>query len=707
MNLLEKSICELNDVVERNESIDHHKKIKDLENALPFLDKIKNSYLVLRTKINYANELYFANRYDEGLVFATNLYEVTKTVDDKQFFMRSCNILGNLKSATGYYKNALEYYYEALEVCNHLETKINYQVILVNNIASLYSELEIHTLAIEYFEEALSLSQKEGNDKISFLIAYNLVENFIKTNELAKAKKYVDFAEHKIELKKFSNINKGLLCVTKARYERACGNDECAKSYIDDALRLIKLDGEVSAVSDALVEYAHINFNLKDYSRSLATSLELLESNHDFDKKRSILKLICTLYDLKGDLAHSYLYYKKLTDVNEELIKQTQELFNYQTNQRSRYIVQNLRNNEMEKLLNNMRFIHDISKDISRELDYNSLVKLIIDKLCGFVEFDALVIGLYDDEKEVIFNRMIYHRGEISSQGDVRIDNRSSLASWTIRHNKEIYTGLLTQLVLDDFEPLKNNFPGLEVPYETVIYLPLIDGEKIIGIFSLQKFERDGFDHFELEMLRAISSYIGIALINSGKNHQLVELNLKLENVSRSDGLSGLLNRNALNSDLYQLIECMKNSSDLSEMTLIMCDIDYFKEYNDQYGHIEGDTVIKTISKIIIESTKDYSPYVYRYGGDEFLILCPGVNRATASEISNKLLLKIRNEHILHSKFGQDGEVTLSIGAAFFSGKSFQFDEDVLLKRVDDALYKAKRNGRNQIYFAEDKYYEN
>jgi diguanylate cyclase (GGDEF)-like protein len=238
------------------------------------------------------------------------------------------------------------------------------------------------------------------------------------------------------------------------------------------------------------------------------------------------------------------------------------------------------------------------------------------------------------------------------------------------------------------------NFPDLEVPYESVFYLPLYNDDSIIGIFSLQKFERDGFNHYELEMVRTIGAYIAIAITNALKTQELKRLNGALEAISRRDGLSGLFNRYALNEDLKGFFHPSERHE---TVTVIMIDIDYFKEFNDQYGHLEGDMVIRKTAEIIQRHIDALDARAYRYGGDEFLILIKEVPRDVIEIICEMIQRDLRIMSIQHADNGIDGIVTLSIGAASYNGEYLYAAEDILLKGADSAVYMAKRNGRNGI----------
>ncbi|MCS4518006.1 GGDEF domain-containing protein [Clostridium botulinum] len=132
-------------------------------------------------------------------------------------------------------------------------------------------------------------------------------------------------------------------------------------------------------------------------------------------------------------------------------------------------------------------------------------------------------------------------------------------------------------------------------------------------------------------------------------------------------------------------------------ISIVFIDVDYFKAYNDNYGHIEGDKVLMKIGKSIINVAKKYSGVVGRYGGDEFIVLLNEVKTSEleviAMEISKEInKLKIKREYSHISKYQ-----TVSIGVASIIPKEEEKIED-LINYADKALYKSKENGRNCIY---------
>jgi len=126
-----------------------------------------------------------------------------------------------------------------------------------------------------------------------------------------------------------------------------------------------------------------------------------------------------------------------------------------------------------------------------------------------------------------------------------------------------------------------------------------------------------------------------------------------------------------------------------------MIDIDNFKIFNDTYGHAAGDQILIKIAEALYESTRN-SDYVFRYGGEEFLIVLIETSKAEAYSIIERLRRKIQEKSIYLQK-DEKVKVTISAGVAMYNGHP---DYEYLIKVADDALYRAKANGRNRIEYA-------
>lgn len=175
---------------------------------------------------------------------------------------------------------------------------------------------------------------------------------------------------------------------------------------------------------------------------------------------------------------------------------------------------------------------------------------------------------------------------------------------------------------------------------------------------------------------------------------ELKEANKKLAILSYTDGLTGIANRRIFDETLIKEWNICKRMQ--VPISLIMFDIDFFKLYNDTYGHDGGDECLKKVAAAANQIVQRPDDLVARYGGEEFSIILPNTNENGAHHIAEKLLFAIRDLHIPHIHSKICNSLTISIGVATCIPSDVE-DPDRLLKYADKALYFAKNSGRNQV----------
>lgn len=186
-----------------------------------------------------------------------------------------------------------------------------------------------------------------------------------------------------------------------------------------------------------------------------------------------------------------------------------------------------------------------------------------------------------------------------------------------------------------------------------------------------------------------------IMLLESDKLNKLTQ---KLENLSITDGLTGLYNRRYFDSQLQTYWQ--KSTQNNTPLSMVMLDLDWYKPYNDFYGHQQGDLCLQHISDTFVDTCKQYDSVVARYGGEEFIIILPNMEAEIAHKLAQQLCDNVYAHKINHElsplKF-----CSVSVGvntcypAAYQNKTKTGIDE--FLKEVDEALYQAKSAGKNRV----------
>lgn len=175
----------------------------------------------------------------------------------------------------------------------------------------------------------------------------------------------------------------------------------------------------------------------------------------------------------------------------------------------------------------------------------------------------------------------------------------------------------------------------------------------------------------------------------------LLSANKKMEQLSYLDGLTHIFNRRGFDRAITS--EWKRMTRDGNSLSFLMIDVDFFKKYNDHYGHQAGDDCLKTIAAALEKELYRPADIVARYGGEEFAVLLPGTDLSGAREVAKRFVQNICAMKIPHIESDISEFVTISVGIAT-SDKYENKTVEQLIKSADEALYSAKSNGRNRSY---------
>jgi diguanylate cyclase (GGDEF)-like protein len=249
----------------------------------------------------------------------------------------------------------------------------------------------------------------------------------------------------------------------------------------------------------------------------------------------------------------------------------------------------------------------------------------------------------------------------------------------------------------------------------SILAAPVLSRATLRAILLLEnRLIRDAFPVERLEVVMLIAGQLAVSLDNAlmysslerkvaERTRQLGLANERLEQLSVTDPLTGLANRRRLEESLQE--EWRRAHRQRTPLSLAMVDIDHFKSYNDQHGHREGDRCLQRVAAQLGSNVRD-TDLVARYGGEEFAVVMPDTDSAAAHEVAERIRLAIS---ALAEPLTADQVVTASVGVATLNGIERQPPDqiaeqqstDQLVERADNALYEAKRTGRNRVRSAE------
>lgn len=255
---------------------------------------------------------------------------------------------------------------------------------------------------------------------------------------------------------------------------------------------------------------------------------------------------------------------------------------------------------------------------------------------------------------------------------------------WALSVSLIILVMLITFLFLD--QKVDNKLAA------AIIFL--VSASAMLSLVGHYFFERLQRQHFLAERVLAMH------------RNELHSANKALASEASEDPLTGAVNRRGMSIRLGSLIHHARQNQQLEQLYVILFDIDFFKQFNDTYGHLAGDDCLQQITNVPISMIRSDKDFVARYGGEEFVVVLSGIQQNDALIFAERLRTRIEQLGIEHSGSRANNVVTISVGIAGLIAGVTRAEE--MIKRADEALYEAKGAGRNQtIYANEDGTFKN
>ena len=335
--------------------------------------------------------------------------------------------------------------------------------------------------------------------------------------------------------------------------------------------------------------------------------------------------------------------------------------------------------NAQQKQIDALRNLLDVAKTVVSTLDLDTLLQAIMVSAMHYARTPAGSVALYDSRKK----EFDLHAHSGLSADFIKMER------WTVS------TGSLTEQILKSAEILIINDTAnaaffhnpvtIKEGIRSVVCVPLIFQNDIVGILYLDDFVPREFDHATLELLAILASFAALA-INNARLHNKTKL------MAITDFLTGLYNHRYFQQIFTQELGRAMRYQKL--MSLVFIDIDNFKSFNDRFGHAVGDKILVAIGDIISRSLRKVD-YAFRYGGEEFVLILPEASLDHAIIIAERLRETIAAEAVLNLPEAAGSRITVSAGLACFPENGTNRED--LFSLMDSYLYKAKSMGKNTV----------
>ena len=320
--------------------------------------------------------------------------------------------------------------------------------------------------------------------------------------------------------------------------------------------------------------------------------------------------------------------------------------------------------------------LQQISEAIGSILDINDLLNFVNDVIIGVMGVNYSTIVLLDHKK----NRLKVQFTNIQKKEDLAILNDNINCRFLLDILENEKPVMENSVIPNNFDFIKTREIG------SFICLPLSSKSRKFGVTLIEHKNANTFDENNLRLLVTIGKQVSMAIENA-------ELYANLQEMATIDGLTGVYNRVYFHQKFVDEYNAAKTLG--YDLTLVILDIDKFKKFNDTYGHLFGDVVLKSVAQTVKSNLRS-TDTIARFGGEEFVIILPRTTASEAYEKVEDLRIKIANNIIKDNLIS--ASVTASFGISCFPDISANHME--LIKDADNALYKAKESGRNCVKIA-------
>jgi len=337
------------------------------------------------------------------------------------------------------------------------------------------------------------------------------------------------------------------------------------------------------------------------------------------------------------------------------------------------------------------RMIYGITQRIRQSLDLDEILQTTVAEVREFLQTDRVIIYRFNPdwsgvvvkesvsaETKSILNREITDSYFVENQGKSYEQN-------TIKVTPDIYTPEISPCHLELLEKL-------EVRAKLVV--PILQTQGLWGLLVAHHCSgpREWYS-LEIELLKQLATQLAIAIQQSELHQQLQLANQQLQNLAMVDQLTQIANRRCFDDILNQ--EWNRLIREKRPLSLLLCDIDYFKQYNDTYGHSQGDICLQRVAQALQQGVQRSIDLVARYGGEEFVVILPYTDTYGALQVADNIQDVLQQFNLPHRGSTIAERVTISIGVCTIIPTTERFPLD-LINRADNALYQAKTQGRNR-----------
>ncbi|TYP49280.1 diguanylate cyclase (GGDEF)-like protein [Thermosediminibacter litoriperuensis] len=321
--------------------------------------------------------------------------------------------------------------------------------------------------------------------------------------------------------------------------------------------------------------------------------------------------------------------------------------------------------------------LYDVAATMTSTLNTQEVLEIIFDSAKSVAPWDTISLFVYQQDALV---PLMYEGFYSDSIKDFRLKPGEGITGSTLlRGRGEIVNNCKK-------DPRFRQIPGLPLNTKSIMSVSMINNNDIIGAITLTSNKKNAYNNKHLKIMSILANQAAVAISNA----RLFDRTSKL---AVTDSLTKLYNHRYIYEELESMVSRVKNSGGM--FSLIIIDIDHFKSYNDRYGHLVGDSILKKLAEVLRDNVRN-NDIVGRYGGEEFVIILPDTSGAEAYAIAERIREVVESTEFAQTDTGKKIFITISAGVASCPDDALTVKE--LVRKADQALlFGAKQKGRNRV----------
>ncbi len=323
----------------------------------------------------------------------------------------------------------------------------------------------------------------------------------------------------------------------------------------------------------------------------------------------------------------------------------------------------------------------EIGRAISSTIELDDLMESIHQQVSLAIPCDTYFVSLYDQKTGMLDLRILIDNSQRFPRQQVPLGQ--GLATWVVLKRKPLLVRNLATEISD--LPTAPIILGEDRPSESWLGVPIMAGDSVLGLLAVASYQPYAFNEDDMALLDAVAQQASLALDNAHHHAQV-------QDQARRDSLTGVSNHGYLLTWLQEAFDRCKATQ--KPLSLIMLDIDHFKMYNDQYGHVIGDEVLRLTAQTMQAHVKS-TDAVGRWGGEEFVVVLPGATADDALRVAERFRQSLAGARLVGAHGEAIPKPTVSQGIATYP-RHVSTVEDLIVM-ADRMLYLAKEDGRDRI----------